>query len=363
MSKRVIEQGRELVLEIVEPEVERLLARVPLQHADFNLARDETWWWGVRSGKLEIGLDRYAMRIRTDKQDGAGRCVGYAVEIVGEGQSYQRRFPVQSMSDVAQRKVVELIGQKAMQLGETFHYHLRTIPFESARNDDSPPQSKATIPVPCCESASLADFLAGSEPIVGVGDPPEPWQEAAAEIFVTEDVWQEGRQLAHRGGKNESAALFSGRLFRDTQSPELFIVWDACLEAEQAMEGEYSVTFTGETWARAREMLDFRRKRINPNEIICASVHRHPWYPEADAAGCRMCETCAAAKHCGRTTARPSTADFEWHRSVFVGQPWATLLIWGYNAREEEDFRLYGLQNASFKERTIRVLKDQATPT
>jgi hypothetical protein len=36
-------------------------------------------------------------------------------------------------------------------------------------------------------------------------------------------------------------------------------------------------------------------------------------------------------------------------------------LIWGYNAREEEDFRLYGLENASFKQRTIRRLKDETT--
>ena len=74
-----------------------------------------------------------------------------------------------------------------------------------------------------------------------------------------------------------------------------------------------------------------------------------------------MCDACTTATYCSRTTAQPSGADFQWHRSVFVGQPWTTLLIWGYNAREQEEFRLYGIENALFKERTIRLLKAKVT--
>ena len=52
----------------------------------------------------------------------------------------------------------------------------------------------------------------------------------------------------------------------------------------------------------------------------------------------------------------PDTDDFGWHRSVFAGQPWASLLIWGFNARSEEEWRMYGLDNASLQPRTVRTL-------
>jgi hypothetical protein len=357
----VIDQGQQLVLEIAKPDDGLLLARVPLQYADFQLARDEAWWRGVRAGTLEADLSLYQLRVKPGQADDKGRCIGLSIEIEGNGKCFERPFPPQSMSAVAQRKVLELVNQKVMKLGETYHYYLQSVPVESAESTEPRvhgAKAKGLFEPPVFESARLAECLAKSQPIIGAAEPPEPWAEPTFEIFVTEQVWDEGRKLAHRGDKNESAALYTGRLFRDTDSPEVFVVWDACLEAKQAVEEEYSVTFTGETWAQARQMLDLRRKRINPRELFCASVHRHPWFPEADSQGRRMCEACAAAKYCGRSTAHPSTADFQWHRTVFTGQPWATLLIWGYNAREQEEFRLYGLENASFKERTIRLLTE-----
>jgi hypothetical protein len=351
-------QSQELVLDIAELSGDELLARVPLEFADFQLARDETWWAGVRAGQLEPDLARYQLRIQPG-EDRDGRCAGYTVEITGDDRQYRCHFPVVSMGDVAQRKVAELVSQEVMTPSQTYRYFLRAVPdgAESAGQDEvHTAKSKVVMELPAFESASLSDFLAHSEPMVGVSEPPKPWSRPAPEAFVTREVWDQGRKLAHLGGKNESAALFSGRLFRDTKSPEVFVLWDACLEAESAVEEEFSVTFTGKTWARAREMLNHRRKRIHPNELICGSVHRHPWYPGTDASGRRTCEACPELKYCDRTTAHPSAADFQWHRSVFVGQPWATLLIWGYNAREQEDFRLYGLYNASFQERTIRLL-------
>ena len=79
--------------------------------------------------------------------------------------------------------------------------------------------------------------------------------------------------------------------------------------------------------------------------------------PEADEKGRRACDLCALVKTCSRTTAVASAADLDWHRSVFVGQPWAVLLVWGHNAREHEDWRLYGLAGGTLKPRTIRRLR------
>jgi hypothetical protein len=57
-----------------------------------------------------------------------------------------------------------------------------------------------------------------------------------------------------------------------------------------------------------------------------------------------------------RTTADASPADLDWNRSVFVAQPWALLMVWGYNAREQEDWRMYGLNGGTLTARGIRLL-------
>ena len=91
--------------------------------------------------------------------------------------------------------------------------------------------------------------------------------------------------------------------------------------------------------------------------MIVASVHRHPWLPSQDEGGNRLCDRCSARERCTRTTAVQSADDVQFHRAVFAGQPWAALAIWGYTAHGEEDFRVFGLRNAGFRHRSIRLLK------
>jgi hypothetical protein len=208
------------------------------------------------------------------------------------------------------------------------------------------------------EEAPLADFLAASSPLHGASESAEAHEDCPMPIFTTSEAWEEGRQHAFRGGDNESGALFSGRLFRDTASPEVFVCFEACLEARHAVEEKLSVTFTGATWANARDLLAQRRRRLNrPGELFVASVHRHPFLPGTDANGRRQCDVCAQRERCTQTTAVASADDFQFHRSVFAGQPWATLLIWGYTAREEPDFQLFGVQEAQFQRRPLRLLE------
>jgi len=340
----------------------QLVARVPLEYPDFHLARDEAWWWGVRTGRLAPDLDSHAMRIIPGKDTGEGMLNGYYVELTFGDTSYRRRFTNKSMSSVANRKILELAKdeQSEAKIGDQFSYYLTTIPADEDQPGNVPMRAQSCREPLVLQDASLKEHLAASEYLTGVSEPPHEPDDAPMPIFVTQDVWDESKEQAHRGGEQESAALFSGRLFRDTDSPEVFLRLDACLEAAHAHEEKLAVTFTGETWAHARNLLEVRRKRLRrPHEIIVGSVHRHPFPPAADSSGNRKCEACSIAKYCSRSTAVPSTDDFEWHRSVFSGQPYTTLLIWGYNARDEEDFRVYGLENATFQERTIRLLKHE----
>jgi len=371
VKKFSFDRNRRLVLEIInqpknkdiKPEslANQLIARVDLSYVDFLLARDETWWTGLRAGRLTPDLDTHSMRVIPGSDTGMGMLDGYVIELTNENRSYSRAFTNRSLANVANRKILEVSkeNEDLSSVQDQYSYYIAAMPGD----DHGDHSDNLSMNVKSCreplqfEHAPLADFMANSDILQGVAEQPLEPKNAPMQIFVTQEVWEESKKHAFRGGECESAALFSGRLFRDTDSHEVFLRIDACLEAEHAVEEKLAVTFTGETWAHARKLLDIRRRRLNrPNEIIVGSVHRHPFLPSADADGNRKCEACSIAKYCSRSTAVPSTDDFEWHRSVFSGQPFGILLIWGYNAREEEEFRLYGLENATFKERTLRLL-------
>ena len=92
MEKHLVQDGQQLVLEIIDKPQSALplekhqlrhglLARVPLSYSDFQLARDETWWSGIRSGKLSEPLDHHELRVIPGEDGGAGLLDGYFVDL------------------------------------------------------------------------------------------------------------------------------------------------------------------------------------------------------------------------------------------------------------------------------------------
>jgi hypothetical protein len=149
---------------------------------------------------------------------------------------------------------------------------------------------------------------------------------------------------------------------RDTKTPEIFMVVDACIDARHADEEKYSVTFSGETWSRVRQVLQQRRRRLNrPHEIILGSVHGHNFGPGSKEEGGRLCDACPDLATCGKTTAVLSSEDLQWHHSVFAAQPYAILALWGWTARQEEVWQCYSLAGATLVSRPIQLLKAEPT--
>lgn len=346
---------------------ERLLGRELICETDLLPARDETFLRGLRAGALPSDLAALSMHVIPGETRAVDRVAGYTIELRDDGRSFRRQFPLSTLAGVARRGALRLIEQGALQTADEYSYFLTTLradgevlPAETPSAPNSANGLKVTRrqePL-VFEKASLKEYLKNSELMIGCSAPEEPETEPPMPVFAVDDAWKDGHDYARSGGENESAAVWSGTLLQDTDSPEIFMRLDACLQAEHAQEEKLAVTFSGETWARIRELLELRRRRLNrPHERILGSVHSHPFLPEADDKGNRRCAACAVAKICSRTTAVTSLADIDWHRSVFCGQPWAILTIWGFNAREEEDWRVYGLSDATLQPRTIRRLK------
>jgi hypothetical protein len=352
----------------------RLLAREWVEVSDLSLARDETWWQGVRRGLLPADLDKLAVTVLPGESRGSDRVAGYVIELRNGDRAYRRQFSLSSLAHVARRAATRLVDQKVLSNLDEYSYFLTTVrpdaddgPADGPRGgadgvaDPAPGNgsrfSRRSAPL-VFETARLDDYMAESELLEGASAPVETEAEPPMPVFVSDEVWQEGHELARRGGERESAGVLTGRLMRDSDSPAVFVVLDACIEAQHAAEEKFSVTFSGDTWGHCRAVLDQRRRHLNrPHERFVGSLHGHNFMPEADAQGRRQCDLCTVAKICSRSTAVASTADFDWHSHVFVAQPWAVLLVWGYNAREQEDWRLYGLSDGGLAPRSIRRLR------
>ena len=360
-----------LAIDLMAKGDDRVLAREPVSATDLGPMRDETWLNGLRSGCL--GWKRHELTVRVlpgNRSEPGDRLLDFRLELRQGERMFLQKFPMFSLASVAERAKNRLQSQGAPEAQEC-QFVLRALETDGVQAGSSGSKlashdSKRAVVTRCektaepiWETASLSDHLHNSEllPIPSLGS--EDGDEMGPCIFVPSDVWTETDQSARRGGEVESAALWTGRLMKDEESPEIFLVIDACLPAEHAVEEKYSVRFSGDTWGHIEGRLETRRKRLGrPAERFLGSVHGHNFPVPADENGQKKCAVCSQAKVCGRTNALISTDDEQWHRSVFSGQPWATLLIFGWNARDEEDWKLYGLKDGRLQPRTLRLLRE-----
>jgi hypothetical protein len=383
-------QHRSLAVSVFDAE-KRLIARELLEESHWSLFKEETWLHGLRRGLLGEDLAAVALRVLPGEPaaDGSGEhaaehVTGFVIELEDARGTHRRPFPLSALASVIRRFVARLRAEGVIDKGEECSFSLtrapaadRAAPATRAQSgaDAGPPRASRVVRrhlLPAFEPARLSDYLARARRFDGAfghllreaegaadtGTPAAPEDEPLP-IFVPRHVWEDSRAFARRGGERESGAVWTGRLLRDEESPEVFVVIDASLPAESAEEAEYSLTFSGETWSRLQARLAERRKRLGrPHERFCASVHGHNFGPSTDKDGNAMCSACATAKVCGRSTAHASTEDETWHRGVFAGQPWAALLVHGWTARKEEDWRLYGLADGGLRERPVHILEE-----
>jgi len=352
----------------------RVLDCEALLNSDLVALRDETWWSGVRAGQLPLEWQGLALRVVPGPR--AGPCFrGFSLELSDPRHRYAHRFSIYSLRDTAQRAIARLLKQKVLEADDTVNYYLTALPQAGGNGDPDgsgpgngkssggataikvKPRSQGLV----LDEASLEKYLAASAPLTAgwatPPDPSDPQKSSAMTVLFERDAWELGYRFARRGKEVESAAVWTGRLLRDTASSEVFMLVEWAIEACDAAEDRYSVMFSGETWARVRAQLDERRKRLHrPHEIILGSVHGHNFTPAADEDGHQACEDCELRATCLHTTAVASALDIQWHKSVFVGQPYAILGIWGWTARGEEVWQLYGLADGTLAPRGARVL-------
>jgi proteasome lid subunit RPN8/RPN11 len=108
------------------------------------------------------------------------------------------------------------------------------------------------------------------------------WDEqdgADVPVLIPRHVLEEAVDEAKRAPDREVGGFLLGHLCRDPEGGELFLHVACHVPAEATEATQTSVTFTPESWQRAREVIAWRGE----GEIFAGWVHSHPF---------RFCDEC-----------------------------------------------------------------------
>jgi hypothetical protein len=213
-----------------------------------------------------------------------------------------------------ERRTSRLVSEGKLFGGQRFLYQLSAFKKEAARAsrpathargfrvEDVPQRLPLT-------TASLAAHIDNSAPQESPLDPILDRLAAGADmpVFIPERVISEAKTLARGAGDIETGGVLIGRLFRDSDSTEIFSVITALIPARHTVADHSSLTFTAETWAAVRAAVELRGE----NEILLGWIHSHPFW----------CRSCPHERRQLCPLMRPffSRDDIALHRTVFPG--------------------------------------------
>lgn len=213
-----------------------------------------------------------------------------------------------------ERCASRLVSEGKLLDGQRFLYQLSAFQKHEAAPGEADPQTPrfhvedVTQPLPL-GTASLAahiDHAAKQE------SPIDPAVDASASgadmpVFIPERVINEAKALARDAGDIETGGVLIGRLFRDSESTEVFSAITAFIPARHTVADRSRLTFTADTWAAVRAAVDLRGK----DEMLLGWIHSHPFW----------CRSCPQERRQVCPLMRPffSRDDIALHRTVFPG--------------------------------------------
>lgn len=287
-------------------------------------------------------------------------CAGFALSTRNSGDETIRRvFGRSAVESVARRAARKLIATGALENDDETFYELRVEPASEGSERLRPsalaqaggaPLSYAVLP--------LAPLLERAE-AVNVDPADDHFK-----VFYTRAARERAERLSRKGGSVsppvETGGLLIGSLCSCPDTGDMFAVVVDVLEATHAEGTTYSLTYSGETWARIQAVM--RARGANPatkSHRILGQCHGHSFLPLDGAA---PCEDCLAREVCSRTTCFLSEADLVWLRAVFHGQPWQLSHIFGFDAQGREVDAFFGQGHGRLGPRGYHLISDFELP-
>jgi hypothetical protein len=211
-----------------------------------------------------------------------------------------------------ERCTSRLINEGKLYDGQRFLYQLSAFKRDggNAREPDARVRRFRVEEVPQPLPLSTASLAAHIENSVSQESPLEPVRYALASgadmpVFIPERVIVEARTRARDAADIETGGVLIGRLYRDSDSTEVFSVITAFIPASETIADRSSLTFTANTWAAVGAAVDLRGE----NEMLLGWIHSHPFW----------CRSCPQERRSLCPLMQPffSRDDIALHRSVF----------------------------------------------
>jgi proteasome lid subunit RPN8/RPN11 len=325
----------------------RRIHEITLARADFTRAAEAVYFDGLRRGifsHYDFRLDDAVIRPRFYTGDGGSpRVKGFEVSLpTPDGDEHSLAFDRRIFHNLVRRTGAELILAGKVPPGAILLYQATAYP------DDAPSgcggfaielEAEAPdIPVRPGSRKSLAPVQAWDAP--RPGDFP---------VLLPQHVIEEAVEEARRAAEREVGGVLLGHLRRDEDSGELYLEVTCLVPGEQTQATELSVTFTGQTWARVREVIAVRGE----GEIFVGWMHSHPM---------RFCAECPlpVPKECIDKVLFFS-GDDEFLMELSFARPFMVGLLAAGEPRLEAALghapvRLFGWRNGLFEARGFEVI-------
>jgi proteasome lid subunit RPN8/RPN11 len=249
----------------------RRVHEVRLAQADFSRAAEAAFFDGLRRGlfgEYDFRPEDAVIRPRFFTPDGGSpRLQGFeaAVPTPGGGEHYLA-FDRQFFHNLVRRTGAELVLAGKVPQAAVLLYQASAYPEETAG-----PRSSGML-IELEAEAPVIPIRTGSRKALG---PAQAWDSLRPDDFpvlLPRHVIDEAVDEARRAPECEVGGVLLGHLRRDTESGELYLEVTCLVPAEQTQATELSVTFTGETWARVREVIAVRGEE----ETFIGWMHSHP---------------------------------------------------------------------------------------
>jgi proteasome lid subunit RPN8/RPN11 len=318
---------------------------VPLERTDFARAIEAAFFDALRRGVVER-YDPHPETARLEPcfalEEGSPVATGFTVALPTPAGEHCLRLPAEYFQTTSRRIGAELILQGKLPNNTLLHYRL------TALADDAPETLRPGLTLELESEAPAIPIRPGSRRDFGAT---EAWDSPGVDDFpvlIPRQVVQEAVDEAARHPEREVGGVLLGHLRRDGERGELFLEVTCFVPAEETEATDQSVTFTPATWARVREVIDWRGE----GEIFAGWVHSHPF---------RFCAECplpVPAECVGKVLFYSS--DDEFLMELSFARPFMVGLLAGVEPRLEGvlghlPVRLYGWKDGLIQARGFEV--------
>jgi proteasome lid subunit RPN8/RPN11 len=328
----------------------RQLQETPVTSADFAQAIEAAFFDGLRKGAFtEYRVPLSEARVEPHfPRDGerSPRTRGFSVVLpTPDAGEHRVDFGVRFFQSRAIRTIGDLMRQGTVPLKGQVNFRL------NAYLDGEAPKAVSGARFTLEDAAIEVPLRPGSRRALGTT---EAWDSPRADDFpvlISRRVLEEAVEEARRAPERETGGVLLGHLRRDPETGEVFLEVTCQVPAEETQATGTSITFTPATWARVREVIDFRGE----GEIFAGWVHSHPF---------RLCADCPLKPppECIQKVLFYSSDD-EFLMELSFGQPFMIGLLTAVEPKLEAALghlpvRLYGWKRGAIQARGFEVISD-----